>query len=86
MPPEVHAGNGVSHDGQSSEGISTAHRLYDLLDTLVAMRLDVGDSAKGDAAAATLGPDKIHGIRDLLDCAIASTKEIIDGIARPQIG
>jgi hypothetical protein len=57
--------------------------MYDLLDTLVAMRMDFGTNAEGKAAAATLGPDKIQGVRDLLDRAIASTKDIIGALHRP---
>ena len=56
---------------------SAARRLYDLLDTLIAMRLDFGTNAEGKAAALTLGPEKIQAISNMLDQAIASTKVII---------
>ena len=62
---------------------SAARRLYDLLDTLLAMRLDFGTNAEGQAAALTLGPEKIQGIRDMLDQAIASTRVIIGTLERP---
>jgi hypothetical protein len=62
---------------------ATACRLYDLLDTLVAMRLDFGTNDEGKAAAATLGPEKMKGIRDLLDQAITATKDIIGALHRP---
>ena len=65
---------------------SAARRLYDLLDTLVAMRLDFGTNAEGKAAALTLGPEKMEGIRKLLDQAIASTKDIIGELDRPPPG
>ena len=57
--------------------------MYDLLDTLVAMRIDFGTNAQGQGAALTLGPEKIAGIRALLDNAIVATKEIIGGLERP---
>jgi len=60
-----------------------ATRLYDLLDTLVAMRMDFGNSAEGQAAASSLGPEKVLGIQAMLDRAITSTKAIIGTIARP---
>ena len=62
---------------------SAARRLYDLLDTLVVMRLDFGTNAEGKAAALTLGAEKMQAIRDMLDQAIASTKIIIGTLARP---
>ena len=65
---------------------SAARRLYDLLDTLVVMRLDFGTNAEGKAAASVLGPEKIQGIRDMLDQAIASTKIIIGTLDRPPEG
>ena len=65
---------------------SAARRLYDFLDTLVAMRLDFGTNAEGKAAALTLGPEKMEGIRKLLDQAIASTKDIIGDLERPPPG
>lgn len=67
-------------DGENS----TALRLYDLLDTLVAMRMDFGTNSKGKAAEHTLGAEKIAAIRVLLDLAISSTKDIIGAIHRPQ--
>jgi hypothetical protein len=62
---------------------SAARRLYDLLDTFLAMRLDFGTNAEGKAAALTLGPEKIQAIRDMLDQAIASTRVIIGTLERP---
>jgi hypothetical protein len=47
-------------------GNDVAVRLYDLLDTLVAMRLDFGGNAGGKAAALALGPEKIEGIQVML--------------------
>jgi hypothetical protein len=56
--------------------------MYDLLDTLVAMRLDFGANAEAQVAALTLGPEKMQGIREMLDQAIASTKVIIGTLDR----
>jgi len=47
------------------------------------MRLDFGTNAEGKVAALTLGPEKMEGIRKLLDQAIASTKDIIGDLERP---
>jgi len=75
--------DGLHRDGMLGDHSRTALRLYDLLDTLVAMRLDVGASAKGVAAETTLGPEKIAAVRLLLDRAIDSTKDIIGDLTRP---
>jgi len=48
--------------------------------------MDFGDSAEGEAAALSLGSEKIQGIRALLDEAIKSTKEIIGALDRPPPG
>lgn len=72
-----------SGSDRSRGGDSTARRMYDLLDTLIAMRLDFGTNAEGKAAARTLGPEKLEGIRAMLDQAIASTKDIIGALHRP---
>jgi hypothetical protein len=60
--------------------------MYDLLGTLVAMRLDFGTNAEGKAAALTLGPEKMGAIRELLDRATAATKDIIGELDRPPPG
>ena len=75
--------DGLHRDGMLGDHSKTALRLYDLLDTLVAMRLDVGTSNKGLVAEATLGPEKIAAVRLLLDRAIDSTKDIIGDLTRP---
>jgi hypothetical protein len=69
--------------GGSHERNPTAVRLYELLDCLVAARMDFGHSSEGDVAALDLGPERIKGVRALLDHAIASTKDIIGTIERP---
>jgi hypothetical protein len=57
-----------------------ACRLGDLLDTLIAIRMDVGHSANGITASPALGPEQMREVRVLLDCAIALAKEIFDSI------
>jgi hypothetical protein len=57
-----------------------ARRMGDLLDTLIALRIDVGHGANGIAASPALGPEQMREVRVLLDCAIASAKEILDSI------
>jgi hypothetical protein len=58
---------------------STADRLYALLDTLLALRMDFDDNGavKGRAY-------KLEEIRALLDRAIAYTKDIIEDV-RPRL-
>ena len=62
---------------------NTAQRLYELLDTLVAMRMDFGlavnEAQKGEA----ITPAKMAQVRAMLDDAIRSTKLIIGDIERP---
>jgi hypothetical protein len=55
-------------------------RLGDLLDTLIAIRMDVGHNADGIAAAPVLGLQQMREVRALLDHAIASAKEVFDSI------
>ena len=59
-------------------------RVCDLLDTLIAIRIDVGHGANGVAASPILSPEQLHDVRVLLDLAIASTKEIFESVCRSQ--
>jgi|SRR5450631_567226 hypothetical protein len=59
-------------------------RVSDLLDTLIAIRIDVGHSANGVAASPTLGSEQMREVRALLDQAIASAKEIFGSVYRSQ--
>lgn len=54
---------------------SASRRLGDLLDTLVAIRIDVGRDAQGCAPARALGPTEVQQIRVLVDSAIATTRD-----------
>ena len=62
---------------------SVDRRLYQLLDTLLAMRIDFGHEVAAQAGAEPPDPQRMQDIRTLLDVAIASTKEIIGAVARP---
>jgi hypothetical protein len=59
---------------------TAARRLGDLLDTLIAIRMDVGHGANGIAASPAPGPEQLREVRALLDCAIASAKEIFGSL------
>jgi hypothetical protein len=63
---------------------AATRRVCDLLDTLIAIRIDVGHSANGVAASPTPGSEQIREVRALLDLAIASTKEIFGSVYRSQ--
>jgi hypothetical protein len=64
----------------SNQSDTDARRMGDLLDILIALRMEVGHSANGTAASPTLGPEQMREVRLLLDCAITSAKEILDSI------
>ena len=59
-------GIGIS-PAPSNERNIAARRLGDLLDTLIAIRMDVGHSANGIATSPMLEPKQMHGVRVLLD-------------------
>ena len=62
---------------------TAAYRLGHLLDTLIAIRIDLGHGANGIAASPSLDPAGMQEVRELLDRAIASTKEIFESVYRP---
>jgi hypothetical protein len=64
----------------SSKWDTATRRLGDLLDTLIAIRMDVGHGANGVAASPALTPMQMQEVRALLDSAIASAKEMFDSI------
>ena len=57
---------------------TATQRVGDLLDILIAIRIDVGHSANGVDASPALGPAEMHVVRILLGDAIASAKEILE--------
>jgi len=63
---------------------SAANRLYDLLDSLVALRLEFATGAEGDQALSPLGRAKVLAVRTVLDTAIHGTKQIIGDVERPK--
>lgn len=52
-------------------------RLYELLDALIALRLEFADGVEGEESLAVLGQAKVHEVRTVLDTAIRNTKRII---------
>ena len=58
-------------------------RLYDLLDTLVVLRIEYAEGAEGEEALAILGRAKAHAVRTCLDTAITNMKRIIGEMERP---
>ena len=62
---------------------SNTRLLCDLLDTLIAIRMDVGHGPNGVAASPDLGPDQLRGIRLMLDHAITSAKGLLGSIECP---
>ena len=69
--------------GESRPIESNTRLLCDLLDTLIAIRMDVGHGANGVAATPDLGPGQLRGIRLMLDHAITSAKGLLGSIECP---
>jgi hypothetical protein len=57
---------------------TATRRMGDLLDALIAIRMDVGHGANGVAASPALSPAQLKEIRALLDSSVASAKEIFE--------
>ena len=56
---------------------SALNRLHDLLDQLVALRIEYGEGAEGEAALAALGAAKVSEVRTVLDASIDGLKVIL---------
>ena len=69
--------------GYTGHNDSVARDLWDLLDILVALRMDLGHSANGMAASPALDPIQMQVIRLVLDDSIALTKNIIGADSPP---
>jgi len=70
--------------GDSSHGDdSTERQLCDLLDTLVAIRIDLGHDANGIAASPILTPEAMREVRALVADALASTRVLLGSIVCP---
>jgi len=66
----------------SNKRVTDSRRLGGFLDTLIAIRMDVGQSANSIsiAASSSSGAAQMREIRELLDVAIASAKEMFSSI------
>jgi hypothetical protein len=64
----------------SNKWDTATRRLGDLLDTLIAIRMDIGHGANGVAASPALTPAQLQEVRAMLDSAVASAKEMFDSI------
>jgi hypothetical protein len=53
-------------------------RLYELLDTLVALRVEFADGAEGERAISGFGRAKVLEVRTVLDMAIVGMKRVIN--------
>jgi len=60
-------------------------RLHELLDELVALRIEYGEDADGEAALAALGEAKISEVRTVLDAAIDGLKIILGEYKWPML-
>ena len=63
--------------GSERSSDANARELRALLDTLVALRMDLGRDANGVAASPPLGPSQMRAMRVTVDGAIRSIKDII---------
>jgi|SRR5450631_1845871 len=64
----------------SNKRVTDSRRLGGFLDTLIAIRMDVGQRANSIAASSSSGAAQMREIRELLDVAIASAKEMFGSI------
>ena len=63
---------------------TASKRLYGLLDSLVALRLDFANGMDGDKDLSPLGRAKVLEVRTVLDTAIHSVKLAIGEMERPK--
>jgi hypothetical protein len=63
---------------------SAAARLYDLLDSLVALQLQFASGTEADKDLSSLGRAKILEVRTVLDTAIYGVKRAIGDLERPK--
>lgn len=64
---------------------SGSRRLYDLLDTLVALRLEYADGVNGEVAPAGIEANALHEVRASLDRVIADVKRIVNQLEPPPL-
>jgi len=63
---------------------TAATRLYGLLDSLVALQLEIASGSEGAKDLSSLGRAKVLEVRTVLDTAIFGLKRAIGDMARPQ--
>ena len=63
---------------------TAARRLYDLLDSLVALQLEFASGTEADKELSSIGRSKILEVRTVLDTAIFGVKRAIGDLERPQ--
>jgi hypothetical protein len=68
----------IQPQGGETDANSPRARLYTLLDTLVAVRMDLSQVINGADGVDRLHDARLRKVRILLDTAIASTKDIIE--------
>jgi hypothetical protein len=61
---------------------SASARLYELLDTLVALQMSFVTGANAQETVETMGPFRMRDVLEMLDTAIRSTKTIIGELER----
>jgi len=59
-----------------------AQRLYDILDTLVALQLEYASGTEGESAISALGPAKVLEVRTALDTAIYGVRRALENLER----
>ena len=80
FPPQLVDGEGTpSTDGKSGPGAT-----YELLDALIALRLEFADGAEGENAISGFGRTKVLEVRTVLDTAIVGMKRIVNEV-RPLV-
>ena len=77
FPPQLADG-----DGTRSTYIANPDPapLYELLDTLVALRLEVADGAEGEKAISGFGRTKVMEVRTVLDTPIVGMKRVVNEV------
>ena len=83
VPAALQDGYDIARKGVTMPN-TAAKRLYDLLDSLVALRLQFATGIDGDKALSPLGRAKMLAVCTVLDTAIHGTKRIIGAIERPK--
>jgi hypothetical protein len=58
--------------------------LYQLLDSLIALRLGFANGTDGETELRSIGRAKVLEVRTILDTAIRNTKWVIEDVERPK--